>query len=53
MSRRVILVTITLMLSFGLRTWLNGVPLTPKRETLAGFPKQIGSWTMIWEQMTM
>src|SRR6185436_7630458 len=51
MRRRIVLVTITLVLSFGLRMWLSGAPATPDRENLAGFPKQAGSWTMIKEDL--
>ena len=51
MKRRILLVTLTLVLSFGLRVWLNGSPLTPQRESLAGFPKQAGAWTMIKEDV--
>jgi EpsI family protein len=49
MNRRVLVVAITLVLSFGLRIWLSATPLTPKRESLAGFPKQAGAWTMVGE----
>jgi EpsI family protein len=49
MNRRVIVVTITLVLSFGLRVWLSATPLSPKREGLAAFPKQAGPWTMVGE----
>jgi EpsI family protein len=49
MNRRVLVVTITLVLSFGLRVWLSATPLSPTRESLAAFPKQTGPWTMIGE----
>jgi EpsI family protein len=49
MNRRVLAVTITLVLSFGLRVWLSATPLSPKRESLAAFPKQAGPWTMVGE----
>src|SRR5215813_8736498 len=49
MRRRIALVTITLVFSFGLRVLLNGAPSIPNRESLANFPKQAGSWTMTRE----
>ena len=49
MNRRVLIVTVTLILSFGLRIWLSATPISPKRESLAAFPKQAGPWTMVRE----
>ena len=51
MTRRIILVSIVLALSFGLRVWVNAaVPPTPSRESLGNFPKQVGSWSMTHEE---
>jgi EpsI family protein len=49
MNFRIVLVTMTLLLSFGLRVWLNVVPTLPKRQNLASFPRQAGSWSMARE----
>jgi len=49
MNRRVLVVTVTLILSFGLRIWLSATPISPKRESLAAFPKQAGPWAMVRE----
>jgi EpsI family protein len=49
MNRRVLVVTVTLVLSFGLRVWLSAAPISPQRESLAAFPKQAGPWTMAKE----
>jgi len=49
MNRRVLVVTIALVLSFSLRVWLSANALSPERETLAEFPKQAGLWSMIGE----
>ena len=49
MNYRRVLVTMTLILSFGLRVWLSGAPVAPKREGLGNFPKQAGAWTMVQE----
>jgi EpsI family protein len=47
MTRRILLVSIVLVLSFGLRMWVNAaVPSMPVRENLGTFPKQVGNWTM-------
>jgi EpsI family protein len=51
MNRRVLVVTITLVLSFSLRVWLSAVPVIPARESLANFPKQAGPWTMVREDV--
>ncbi|HUS18594.1 MAG TPA: EpsI family protein [Terriglobales bacterium] len=50
MTKRIIIVSITLVLSFGLRMWVNAAPLTPKRESLTSFPAKIDSWQMVGEQ---
>jgi len=49
MNRKILVVTVTLVLSFGLRVWLSAAPFSPKRESLAAFPKQAGPWTMVGE----
>ena len=49
MNRRILLVSITLVLSFGLRMWVSAAPAVPHRESLASFPTQIGPWTMLKE----
>ena len=51
MTRRIIIVSLTLMLSFGLRMWVSAAPLVPKRESLATFPQQVGPWTMVRENI--
>jgi len=45
------MVTVTLVLSFGLRIWLTATPEIPRRDTLADFPKQMGPWTMVREDV--
>jgi len=50
MNRRLAVIAITLLLSFGLRIWLSAVPLTPNRESLSNFPRQVGPWTMVREE---
>jgi EpsI family protein len=51
MTRRIILVSIVLVLSFSLRMWVNAaVPPSPSREGLGNFPKQVGSWTMTHDE---
>ena len=51
MNRRGLVVTVTLVLSFGLRIWLTAVPETPRRDSLDNFPKQAGPWTMVREDV--
>jgi EpsI family protein len=50
MNRKIILVTVTLLLSFGLRLWLSAVPSIPNRDSLTAFPKQVGPWTLLREE---
>lgn len=50
MTKRVLIVSIVLVLSFGLRMWVSAAPAPPPRESLANFPKQIGEWKMTGEE---
>ncbi|HMD98906.1 MAG TPA: EpsI family protein [Terriglobia bacterium] len=50
MNRRVVIPSAILLLSFGLRVWLSAAPVTPARQALADFPRQLGNWQMVQEQ---
>lgn len=44
MTRRIIIVSLTLVFSFGLKTWVNATPPAPSRESLKGFPREIAEF---------
>jgi EpsI family protein len=43
---RVLPLTVSLLLSFGLRLWLNSAPVIPDRQPLANFPRHLGQWEL-------
>ena len=47
LSRRIVIPSAILLLSFGLRIWLGATPVTPARQSLADFPTKLGDWTML------
>ena len=47
MNRRLMIPSAILLLSFGLRVWLGATPVTPVRQPLADFPRQLGNWQML------
>src|ERR1044072_8179208 len=49
MNRRILIVTVTLISSFGLRLWSNNTKLVLDRDRLANFPRQAGAWAMTRE----
>jgi len=49
MNRRVSILAAIVALSFGLRVWLTAAPITPPRQSLAGFPQSLGGWEMVAE----
>jgi EpsI family protein len=51
MNRRVVLIAITLLVSFGLLRWLSTVSPNPKRDNLSSLPKQAGGWAMVREDV--
>jgi len=50
MNRRLVIPGAILLLSFGLRVWLSAAPITPIRQPLADFPRQVGNWQMLQNQ---
>jgi len=51
MTRRILAVSIALVLSFALRTWVDAsASASPARENLSSFPKQVDSWKMVQEE---
>ena len=50
MTKRIFIVSILLVLTFGVRMWVSAAPAPPPRENLAGFPKQLGDWKMTGEE---
>jgi len=46
-SRRILVPTIVLLMSFGLRVWLAATPAVPLRQPLADFPNQLESWELV------
>ena len=51
MNRRIVLIAMTLLLSFGLLGWLSVIPPNPKRDNLSTLPKQAGAWQMVREDV--
>ena len=47
MNRRLLMVTATIVLGFGLRLWLAAAPVIPPRRPLAEFPRQLGNWKAV------
>jgi len=50
-NRRIVLIAMTLLLSFGLLGWLSVIPPNPKRDNLSTLPKQAGAWQMVREDV--
>lgn len=50
MSRRIILVSLTLVLCFGLRVWVSAAPTIPPRESLSAFPREFAGYHTVGEQ---
>jgi EpsI family protein len=51
MNRRVVIPSAILLLTFALRVWLSAAPVTPARELLTDFPRQLGPWQMVESQV--
>lgn len=51
MTRRIILVSLTLVFSFGLKMWVNAAPSLPPRASLAGFPQEIAGYRGVGDQV--
>jgi EpsI family protein len=52
MRTRVLLVTIVLVASFGLRAWVTTAdPVSPQRDSFVTFPRQAGKWAMVREEV--
>lgn len=50
MTRRIILVTLVLACSFGLKVWVSAAPSIPQRQSLSEFPKDFAGYRMVGEQ---
>jgi EpsI family protein len=46
---RVLPLTASLLLTFGLRLWLTSTPVIPSRQPLANFPPHLGKWELAYE----
>jgi EpsI family protein len=47
MSRRLLVPSTILLITFGLRVWLTATPAVPLRRPLAELPHQLGSWELV------
>jgi EpsI family protein len=50
-TRKIILVSAVLLLSFGLRTWVSASPVIPTRSSLSEFPKDLDGWKLVGEDV--